>query len=327
MHSREINFIQKKISQLSLDLRGFTVLTEVGSGLYNYMPVIPLLAGANKVMAWTRDSNYGKASSVIEKCLNLLPDTYCKDNLEFHEGSINHDHLKTADLITNSGFLRPLNKDKLKAVKETAVIPLMFEKWEFRDDDLDLDYCKKKGIKVAGTNESHPKLNVFKQVGHLGAKLAFNAGYEIYQNNIAVWSNDSFGEVISDVFQVLGARQITLTTDFRELLACASELDFIFIADYKETRCYNDISFFDWEEILCKNPSLGFVHLYGDIKYKEFSDAGLSTYPQYDGKAKCMSKTLNYLGINSFFSLMIGGFKVGSCLLNGNFDDDLVQIL
>lgn len=327
MLSREIEFIQKKISQVALDLRGFTVLTEVGSGLYNYMPIIPLLAGANKVMAWTRDSNYGKASFLIDKSLKLLPDTYHKDKLEFHEGSINHDHLKTADLITNSGFLRPLNRDKLKVVKETAVIPLMFEKWEFRSDDLDLDYCKKKGIKVAGTNESHEKLNVFKQVGHLAAKLAFNAGYEIYQNNIAVWSDDSFGKVISDMFQVLGASKITLTTDFRELLKCASELDFIFIADYKETRCYTDTSFFDWKEILFRNRSLGFVHLYGDIKYKDFSDAGFNIYPQYDGKAKSMSKTLSYLGINSFFSLMVGGFKVGSCLLNGNFEDDLVQIM
>ena len=40
-----------------------------------------------------------------------------------------------------------------------------------------------------------------------------------------------------------------------------------------------------------------------------------------------MSRTLSYLGINPFFSLMVGGFKVGENLLRGKIDDKLVQIL
>ena len=68
MLSREIVKIQQNILRLNLNLEGFEVLTEVGSGLYNYMPIIPLLAGAKKVMAWTRDSRHGTASDIIENC-------------------------------------------------------------------------------------------------------------------------------------------------------------------------------------------------------------------------------------------------------------------
>ena len=59
-----------------------------------------------------------------------------------------------------------------------------FEAWEARKEYVDIGYCNRRGIKVAGTNESHHQLNVFTQVGHLALKMAFEAGYEIYGNKI-----------------------------------------------------------------------------------------------------------------------------------------------
>ena len=37
-----------------------------------------------------------------------------------------------------------------------TVISLMYEAWEFRDTDVDLNYCKKNRIKIAGVWENHP---------------------------------------------------------------------------------------------------------------------------------------------------------------------------
>ena len=56
-------------------------------------------------------------------------------------------------------------------------------------------YFKQKGIKVAGTWENHPDLKIFDGCGHLAVKISQEAGYEVYQNKIIVWSNDHFGEV------------------------------------------------------------------------------------------------------------------------------------
>ena len=47
---RVISKIRYYINYLNLNLKGYKVLTEVGSDLYNYIPIIPILAGAEKVM-------------------------------------------------------------------------------------------------------------------------------------------------------------------------------------------------------------------------------------------------------------------------------------
>jgi hypothetical protein len=327
MASREVVKIREKISELELDLEGFEILTEVGSGLYNYMPIIPLLAGAERVMVWTRDTRYGKATDLIEKCSQIAFDLPQSGNLDFYIGSLNKEHLACADLISNSGFIRPLNESKLKFVKDSVVIPLMFESWEARAEDIDLKYCKSRGIKVAGTNESHKSLNVFPQVGHLAAKMVFEAGYEIYGNKIAIWSGDNFGRVIGQTFSLLGAEKVIVTTKFEELLESVSQIDFLFISDYDELRSYEDSSFFDMEKLRDLNQLLGVVHLFGDINSFDLKEKGFNIYPPENGTAKYMSRTLSHLGINPFVSLMVGGFKVGEHLLRGRLKGDLIQLV
>ena len=60
-----------------------------------------------------------------------------------------------------------------------------------------------KGIKIAGTWEDHPKINVFQSFGSLSTKLALEAGFEIHNNNILVWSDDNFGDVSQKAFLAL----------------------------------------------------------------------------------------------------------------------------
>ena len=327
MLSRETIKIQQKILDLDLNLEGFEIITEVGSGLYNYMPIIPLLAGAKKVMAWTRDSSYGTGSDLIENCQKMVQGFSNLNNLEFYIGHFNEKHLSRADLITNSGFLRPLDESKLKFVKDSTVVPLMFEAWEARKEDVDFEYCNRRGIKVAGTNESHEDLNVFPQVGHLAAKMVFEAGYEIYNNKIAIWSDDDFGRVIEKTFSTLGADEVLVTTDFEELAKSVSGFDFLFISDYDEIRSYDDPSFFDMARLRKLNEHFGVVHLFGEVDSVGLINNEFNVYPPENGDAKYMSRTLSHLGINPFFSLMVGGFKVGENLLKGKLKDPLNQLL
>ena len=327
MASRELVKIKQKITELELNLEGFEVLTEIGSGLYGYMPIIPLMAGAERVMAWTRDSKFGKGDDLISECQKRISVLEGSKSIEFHKGYFNEEHLACADLITNSGFLRPLDESKLKFVKDSTVVPLMFEAWEARAEDIDLKYCKSRGIKVSGTNESHKSLNVFQQVGHLAAKMVFEAGYEIYDNKIAIWSDDDFGQVIKDTFRSLGADELTVTTDFEKLVGLIPSLDFLFISDYDEIRSYDDPTFFDLGLLRELNDHFGIVHLLGKIDSIALKKKGFNIYPPEKGVAKYMSRTLSHLGINPFFSLMVGGFKVGENLLKGKLKDPLNQLL
>lgn len=319
-HIKALRQIRDCIRVLELDLSGYEVLTEVGSNNYLYTPLIASLAGASKVNAWTRDTKYGKASDIINECEAIRKHFEIKTNISFHDiDSQRISHIESADIITNSGFLRPLNSDKLKHCKKTAVIPLMYEAWELRREDIDIEYCNKTSIKVAGTWENHPSIGVFNSIKHLAIKLSLEAGYEVYQNKIIVWSDDEFGEVSKRGFEEFGAKEVILTNSYQELVRNAEGVDFIFLCDYDEERKYlsEKNGIFDLTELQSINQTIGIVHLYGDVDYNAFNHK-VSIYPNKNGFAKAMSETLGYLGLKPIINLQVAGFRVAQEMLSGN---------
>jgi len=46
--NRAENIINQFSKTLDLSLVGYSILTEVGTGLYSFMPIIPLMAGLKK---------------------------------------------------------------------------------------------------------------------------------------------------------------------------------------------------------------------------------------------------------------------------------------
>lgn len=323
MNKRIVNRVIWRIDQLGLDLTGEIVLTEVGFNNYLYTPIIPALARAKKVFAWVKDSSFGDADSIINSCNALAGELGCSDLIEFFKGDFCREHLEQATIITNSGFLRPLDKNKLKWVREEAVIPLMFEAWELRGEDIDIEYAKQKGIKIAGTWENHPNLEVFKHVGPLALKMVFEAGYEVFNNNILVWSNDEFGEEAAKAFKLAGANSVLLTDEINRLKNL-KEIDFIFFCHYKEVRSVHDILLKNIHQKKLSN--LGIIHLYGDLNFSLLKNRVYRIYPEKDGYNKTMSFTLSHVGINPLIDLLVSGFKVGQ-LLRSNKIDSLVQII
>src|SRR5258706_12539264 len=106
-------------------------------------PILAALAGA-EVYAFTRDTKYGSIGEVRNQA-NALLDVFDDKTLKISIIDIlTPEIISKADIITNSGHLRPLNSEKLQFAKKEVVIPLMYEAWERRDADIDLEYCKKK---------------------------------------------------------------------------------------------------------------------------------------------------------------------------------------
>ena len=92
--------------------------------------------------------------------------------------------IEEATIITNSGFLRPLNREFLVKRRPDVVIPLMYGAWEIRESDIHINAANELQIKIAGTFENHESIRVFNGVGPLAIKLALEAGFEVYKNNI-----------------------------------------------------------------------------------------------------------------------------------------------
>ncbi|MFQ5786465.1 MAG: hypothetical protein ACE5H1_00640 [Thermodesulfobacteriota bacterium] len=323
--TREIQIIRNFIAKVNLDLSGYTILTEVGSSNYLYTPIIAAFAGAHKVYAWTNNSWYGSGSDNIKDCLELCKNFGLEDIIEFSNGTRPSYQIQEANIVTNSGFVRPINKEFISSMNKTAVISLMYEAWELRNEDVDVRYCREAGIKLSGVWENHPQLKVFSGVGPLAIKLSLEAGYEVYQNKIIVWSDDQFGKETVKSFENMGASKVIMTCNTEELYENLSGTDFVYICDYDERRKYfGRNSIFDLEKIVLKNPYLGIVHLYGNVSINELRKNNIKAYPEKDGKPLVMTETLGYLGATPIFRLLIGGLKVAENMLR-EIKSDLVQ--
>lgn len=166
------------------------MFTEAASGGYACTPVLAAMAGA-EVHAFARDSKYGTAQDCVKEVMVLAKKLNVKERIHFHFEK-NEMPWERASVVTNSGALRPLDNALLARVSDTCRIPLMFESWEFRSEDLDLDCCKAKGILVAGTNERHPQVDVFGYLGDMVVRLIQDAKQTPYRNKFIIVSNNDF---------------------------------------------------------------------------------------------------------------------------------------
>lgn len=324
---RNYRAAKKVINSLELDLSNFTVLTELGSDCFMFSTIIPAMAGARKVFSWVKDSVYGSAVDLIGECKQYLKVLDLECEVVFRS-SRSFSDISEADIVTNSGMLRPLDRNFLGYLRKDSVVPLMYEAWEFRESDVDLAYCLENNIPLAGTNENYQLLNVFNHVKPLALKLSLNAGYEILGNNIIVWSDDNFGMCAKEAFEENGASSVVLTTDYEVLNRHLSKTDFIFVADYDETRPYfGKNGIFEIDQVKKINPTVGFVHLYGQVDANMLLIRNVNVYPAFNGRAKTMSYTLAHVGPTPVINLLAGGFKVGQLLKQKRYDHPLVQII
>jgi hypothetical protein len=193
-----IDKLVKRVQALNLDLKGKTVLTEAASGAYVVTPILAALAGA-KVYAFTRTTRYGTTEEIFANTKKVV-ETYTGRPLDItFIDKITKDIVAQADIITNSGHLRPLNEEMLKNAKDTAVIPLMYEAWEWREADMDIRYIRKRGFKLGATNERHPEVDVFNYLGDMAVKQIFDAGLNPYKNKFILLCNNDFGPYIAKV--------------------------------------------------------------------------------------------------------------------------------
>ncbi len=333
MNKQEVNrivaIIHDAISILKLDLTGLNILTEAGSGYFIYTPIIASLAGADKVFIWSKDSVYGKALSIQKEFNDIIQLMNLRANFSWALNERPAHHVNQADIITNLGFVRPINKELISnIIKRDTMISLMCESWELRENDIDIETCLKNKIKVAGTWENHPSLKIFDACGPLAIKIANEAGYEVYQNNIVIWSDDQFGDVIQKAFLNHGAKKVVKTTDTKTLKAAIPGTDFIFVCQQSESKpIFGKDAIIDLDILKSGNTCPGIVHLYGDIDNIFVKSSGFSIFPDKRGKANIMSQTLAHLGPLPVINLHAAGLKVGECVIKGEIHPIVQPVL
>lgn len=328
--ARVQDLIKDAIDFYNLDLKGLTVLTETGSRYFVVTPIIAALAGA-EVCAITGDSRYGKKEDIREYTETFAKYCNVRESITIHYEK-KPEIINKANIVTNLGFVRPINKQFIKLMNECAVIPYMYETWEYRDGDVDLKTCYDKKIPVLGTNEMYPGKEVFNYSGHLCAKMLFELDIEIFKSKIVIVSKDQFGPVIWRFLSALGADAYIVDSIFsinhRQYLR---DCDAIIVADYHaSTPVIGDINAqITPKELLAYSEKISVVHFAGKVEIESLLMHGIPCVPQIQ-LGRVMGKTLADLGPKPVIDLHTAGLKVGEVMararLEGKNMDEALSI-
>ena len=319
-----LNRISKIINQakidFSLNLTGLTILTEAASGYYVLTPMIAAMAQADCVLALTKDSKYGKASDINKYTMELARnlDVYDKIHVIYERDD---KRIGKADIITNLGFVRPINAEFLKKVKKTAVIPLMWETWEYRNDDLDLEECRRLEIPVLGTNEHHPDLMIFEYIGYIALKLLFEAEIEVLNANIALLGKGEFADQVKNTLKSARSEVHPIYLDCNNIITEKSKnflkrADALIIVDNIGKELIGSNGLINAEELVYLNKYITIIHICGNVDQENLLKNGIRCWPKNFAPTDYMSVSTDYVGPTPLIKLHSAGLKVGERLVH-----------
>lgn len=303
--------IIETIKDHNLDLSKKIVLTEAATGSYVVTPVIAAFSGADHVFAVTKTTRCGTVQDVrqiteqLSRIMNIHKKITIVENLT-------PEIINQADIVTNSGHLRPIDIEFIKKMKKTAVIPLMMEAWEFRKQDLDIGSCRINNIAVAGTNERHSKIKVFNYLGIMAAKLLLDVGIPLYGSKVNLLCDNPFREYIEHSLTCLGSFVTSFERfqDIKEFGNCDAFLVALKPQE-KPVISLNEIN------VLKKNTSgTVVVQFWGDIDRERLDIEKISYWPINTPKPGHMGILPSSIGPDPVILLQCGSLKVAEIMSN-----------
>jgi hypothetical protein len=322
---RLVALIQQAIKRCDLQLKNANVLTEAATGAYVVTPVIAAMAGAEKVIALTRNSRYGAIEEVKAQTQQLAQLAGVEGRIEFATGKT-AELVAQADIITNSGHVRPLDAETIAWMKPTAAIGLMYEAWEFRPEDVDLAACQQRGIAVAGVNERHSAVDVFSFLGIMAVKLLLDAGIAVYTSKILLLCDNPFSSFIERGLVNAGADVDTFTA----LAAAPTDKQYDAILIALQPQPEPVLSAQDAEAIAKYWQGTLVAQYWGDIERSAFAAYSIPVCPELEPKSGHMGILPSAVGAEPIIRLQTGGLKAAEVIWRQSFspsDREFVQLL
>ena len=315
---RLIRLMEQSIDACRLDLSGLVVLTEAATGPYMVTPILAGMAGAANVHALTRTTHYGTAEEIEARTLALASLAGVADRIEVTTHKT-EERVASADIVTNSGHVRPIDASMIRWMKRTAVIPVMYETWELRPGDLDLLACRERGILVAGTNERHPAVNAFAYLGIMAVKLLLDAGVAVYDSTILLLCDNPFAPFVARGLEGAGAR-VTL----RSALSgnARGSYDAVVVALHPQAEPVLGAPALS---VLSRWPGVVVAQFWGDIDRAALEGAGIPFWPTSSPAPGHMGVLPSHVGPEPVVRLQAGGLKVGELLARSRGAPDTAE--
>ena len=296
-------------ARFGLDLSGLRVLTEAASGPFAVTSLIAAMAGADEVLAVTRNSSYGTAADVRSQVMALAADLGVSSRIKVHAGSPS-DVAPGCQIVTNLGFVRPIGVDVINALHACAAVALMWEPWEFRPGDIDVASLKARDIPLIGTCETHPLVATFQYVGALAGRLLFEAGIEIVNSDILVIGGDPFGSAVGQWLKGAGGKP-----HHRRTLAGADgsapdgvSYDGAVVVEHRDHGMLLGTETLELVEQLGRSGA-AVIRICGSVDRALLEGNGLRLYPDRDVAPGFMTVTTGYLGPRPVIDLHAAGLR------------------
>jgi len=297
------------IGKVGLALKGRTVLTEAGSGYFSLTPALAALAGADQVYALTGDSRYGTADALASETMRRAGQLGVSGRIQVLR-SRRDPRLRRADIVTNLGFVRPIDAALLEQLRPEVVVPLMWETWEYRREDLDLELCHARGIPVLGTDEHHAALDTFGYIGQIAIKLLHELDVEVFDSRIAVLGSGEFASRGKATLEGAGAHcEVIGLETLAAHDAVLASADALVILEHHNRTGRADI-----RRLKELNPGLVIAHICGAVAQNDLEACGLRFRPERIAPAGSMSATTAYVGPKPLIDLHAAGLAVGEAM-------------
>jgi hypothetical protein len=310
LHPRRLTALMSAaIERCRLDLSDRVILTEAASGAYVVTPVLAAMAGAEHVYALTCSTRHGTVAEIMSQTRELATSVGVQNRIEIITQK-SREVVSLADIVTNSGHVRPIDATMIAWMKPTAVISLMYEAWEFRPGDVDLAACRQRAIAVGGTNERHPAVDVFSFLGIMAIKMLTEAGVAVYTSRILLLCDNPFGPFIERGLVSAGACVDTL--DSLSMATTRSSYDAILVA--LRPRPEPVLPAGDAVTIADCWPGAVIAQFWGDLDRSALVTAGVPVWPPAPPAPGHMGIIPSEVGPEPIVRLQTGGLKAAEVL-------------
>jgi len=318
--------IRSAVRTFELDLTGLTVFTEAATGPFACTAGLALEAGAARVLALAKDSRFGSRADATRDVTSLAAELGRTSALEI---VADRSRIHEADIITNTGHVRPFTRDVIRTFKPGAVLPLMWETWEHRPHELDLGACIDHGVLVLGTNEWEPRLRTMENIGRIALKLAADATFDVRGKNVLVVGGAEFGSSTVRSLLEAGARVTVVAPDpldneFEHLRSSSrselverfdfSQCDLIFVSDYRtHAMVVGDGGFVELADCIKSNAPIFVIG--GWVDAPALREHHIPVFPSHvPNEPIRMSVTVAFLGDGPVIDLHAAGVRVGQVM-------------
>lgn len=317
--ARLVTLTREAVRRCALDLSGRVVLTEAASGAYAVTPVLAALAGAEHVYAVGRDTHHATVAEIAVATGELAALAGVSDRIEVVPVGLPGfasvaDLAAEADVVTNSGHVRPIDGTVVSRMRPGTAVPLMYESWELRDSDVDVPACLARGIRVAGTNERHPSVDVFSFLGVMAVKLLLDAGVAVYRSRVLVLCDNPFRSYLERGLTAAGATVVV--RDSPAGLEAGPDPhgapDAVLVA-LRPGEC-PVLAAAELQVVAGRMPGAVVAQFWGDVDRTAARIAGVPVWPATEPAPGHMGVLPSDLGPEPVVRLQAGGLKVGELL-------------